>query len=548
MSSRLPTMSSLTTSVSPVLLDCTLRDGGYYTDWEFPLDIVNNYLNAISSAHVNIVELGYYFLTNEKYCGPFGYCNQNLLDKLLIPDNLQLSLMLNSKEIVSIDDISFLNSVFTSRSFPKNIEYIRIASRSSDIPKLKPVIDLLQSLGYLTVVNLMNISDVSDDSLRSICKIVSTYNLECFYIADSTGSVKPAMVPNILNILKTFSFKNIGAHFHDNQGCALANSICAFEHGAAWIDSSLTGMGRGPGNTRTEEVILELRGDSMDLNQLIPLYSLINKYFTPLQKEKGWGPNIYYYLSGRYSIHPSYITHMLSDPSFDACDILQVLSSLNSSNLSQYNNTVINDIRYPAFASSVGSWNASESIHTEKALLLGPGTRLKKYTPEISSIASRSDITTFAFNLSALELDPYIDFRIACNPLKIISNLDDYPLSAPPIILPMTILDNLECYLPKDQIRDYGIQIKPDLLKASTTYCIIPEPMVFLYSLVMLASTNVRVVYLAGLDGYALSDARYSHMKDMLSMVKESFPEMQLISLTPTSHDVKVISIYGFGD
>ena len=31
------------------LLDCTLRDGGYYNNWDFPSRLVNNYLNKVST-------------------------------------------------------------------------------------------------------------------------------------------------------------------------------------------------------------------------------------------------------------------------------------------------------------------------------------------------------------------------------------------------------------------------------------------------------------------------------------------------------------------
>ena len=30
------------------ILDCTLRDGGYYTNWDFDFKLVDEYLNAVS--------------------------------------------------------------------------------------------------------------------------------------------------------------------------------------------------------------------------------------------------------------------------------------------------------------------------------------------------------------------------------------------------------------------------------------------------------------------------------------------------------------------
>ena len=41
------------------VLDCTLRDGGYYTDWHFSAKFLEDYLKTIKSLPINIIEVGY---------------------------------------------------------------------------------------------------------------------------------------------------------------------------------------------------------------------------------------------------------------------------------------------------------------------------------------------------------------------------------------------------------------------------------------------------------------------------------------------------------
>jgi len=48
--------------LKPKVLDCTLRDGGYYNKWNFDIDVINQYLNAMKIAKVDVVELGFRFL------------------------------------------------------------------------------------------------------------------------------------------------------------------------------------------------------------------------------------------------------------------------------------------------------------------------------------------------------------------------------------------------------------------------------------------------------------------------------------------------------
>ena len=60
------------------LLDCTLRDGGYYTNWEFSDDFVKMYMNALKYAGVNYVEFGYRFFQNTKQLSQFPIHNFQL--------------------------------------------------------------------------------------------------------------------------------------------------------------------------------------------------------------------------------------------------------------------------------------------------------------------------------------------------------------------------------------------------------------------------------------------------------------------------------------
>ena len=41
------------------ILDCTLRDGGYYINWNFTDDLVVQYLKAASKLPISMIELGY---------------------------------------------------------------------------------------------------------------------------------------------------------------------------------------------------------------------------------------------------------------------------------------------------------------------------------------------------------------------------------------------------------------------------------------------------------------------------------------------------------
>ena len=83
------------------LLDCTLRDGGYYNDWDFCESLVSKYLQAMAQSGVPVVELGFRFLEPAGYAGPTAHTTDDYIEGLDVPDSIELGVMLNAKDLVS---------------------------------------------------------------------------------------------------------------------------------------------------------------------------------------------------------------------------------------------------------------------------------------------------------------------------------------------------------------------------------------------------------------------------------------------------------------
>ena len=66
------------------ILDCSLRDGGYYNNWDFDNYLVENYLRCMKDAKVDIVEIGFRSLPSKDFKGPFYYSTENFLNNLNI--------------------------------------------------------------------------------------------------------------------------------------------------------------------------------------------------------------------------------------------------------------------------------------------------------------------------------------------------------------------------------------------------------------------------------------------------------------------------------
>ena len=128
------------------ILDCTIRDGGYYTDWHFTDDFVNEYLTACANSLVSMIELGY-ISNSQDTNGPYYHLEKNILKKAkkILGAKKKIFAMVNFKEIKSAsslllllkDKISLIDGVRFAVA-PKNIKrFSKIISYVA--PKFKSI-------------------------------------------------------------------------------------------------------------------------------------------------------------------------------------------------------------------------------------------------------------------------------------------------------------------------------------------------------------------------------------------------------------------------
>ena len=106
------------------ILDCTLRDGGYYNNWKFDKSTINKYLQSMSKANIDIVERGFRFTKKNSIVGQLANTQDEFLNKLEIPNNLKIAIMINGEEYYN--NKLLLDQLFLHKKNSK-IDLIRIA-------------------------------------------------------------------------------------------------------------------------------------------------------------------------------------------------------------------------------------------------------------------------------------------------------------------------------------------------------------------------------------------------------------------------------------
>ena len=80
------------------LIDCTLRDGGYYNNWFFNKNLVNDYLQSMKKAKVDYVELGFRFVNKNKMLGPYAFTTDTFINTLNTFKSQKYAVMINGSE------------------------------------------------------------------------------------------------------------------------------------------------------------------------------------------------------------------------------------------------------------------------------------------------------------------------------------------------------------------------------------------------------------------------------------------------------------------
>ena len=302
------------------ICDCTLRDGGYYTNWDFPNVMVEKYLKAMNALPIDYVELGYRSLDISTYHGEYNYLPRYVLQKCKqwCP-NKKSAFMINLKEV----DEESVQPLLANVS--EYVAMIRLATRPEDVDKAIRVAKIIKTFGLEVSVNIMYLSTwVNDVPFAHSFQGAEQY-VDFVVMVDSYGSVLPEQIGPCVQQLRADYKGKIGFHGHNNMELAFANTLSAIHAGVDSIDATISGMGRGAGNLRMELLLTYLtRYDAS-----VPLNILMDTLedFERLRKKYEWGTNLPYMISGCNSLPQKDIMEWITMKRYSTSSIVQRLQA-----------------------------------------------------------------------------------------------------------------------------------------------------------------------------------------------------------------------------
>lgn len=506
------------------ICDCTLRDGGYYTNWDFNKDLVRKYLRTMESMDsIDIVELGYRSKPMGKYFGEYFYCPEYFLKEAKkIAPSKEFAIMLNEKS-TDIADLDYLLEPCKGV-----IELVRLAVSPDNLERAINLALAIKKMGFKVAFNLMYMSKWANDS-----KFLDKLNivnglLDVIYLVDSFGSVLPKEVE--LSILRLKKIVNIpiGFHGHNNLELGLINSVKAIECGAEIIDATITGMGRGAGNLKTE-LLLTFLNAKKNIEVNFATFSDLVVDFEQLQTKHKWGTSFPYMISGAFSLPQAEVMGWMSKHRYTVHSIVTALQNKK--------NDVVDNLKLKEFA--------PEQSYDE-AIIIGGG---------VSSLDVAEVVEKYIHKKSSKVCIIHAGGRFAGNYFKLEAKQYYCLVGAETFKLEASL-----CNVPEDSClvapypRPMGTIISSSILGVcelkKISFCTEYHDSLLAISLQAAIDLKVKNVSLIGFDGYDLkSDDKMMEVAQENQFVIDAFLKegVKLRFFTPTKYlNIIQESIYSY--
>lgn len=511
------------------IVDCTLRDGGYYTNWDFDGNLTLNYFQAMEKLPVSYVEIGYRSLVHDGYKGEYNYCPDYILEyaRQQMPTK-KIGIMLNEKE-VRPDDLEQLLS-----SCKGKLDIIRMAVGPANIKRAGETAARIKAMGFEMGFNVMYVSKWMTEYPDFMTEVANLNGkVDSFSMVDSYGGIFPEEVETITRHLRTVLQCKIGFHGHNNTELAFANTLAAIKAGCEIIDTTITGMGRGAGNMKTELLLSYLsskEGVALDFNSL----STTVADFERLKEKYGWGTNLPYMVSGFNSLPQKDVMDWVTRRFYSINSILQALHNMKDKKG--------DNLKLPIF-------NAEKS-HFDIALIVGGGPSGATCATAIKQlIKKQADKKVCIIHASSKNAGYYNDidipqfFCLVGNEghrlEKVFANFDLNKISC---VLP-SYPRKMGTYIPQ-QLVDKSFELKE--VTFSTLYKD-SHTALALQTAIELAANDIYIAGYDGYDGLINENERIltSENEYLLSQIVKTRPDMEIATITATKYQgVKNLSVY----
>ena len=471
---------------SAMILDCTLRDGGYCNQWTFGEENISKIIVELLHADVDVIECG--FLTERTKH---------------IPDISKFNSMEELKEFIPRDKqgkifVAMANfGEFDLKGMPtydgRTLDGIRLAFHKKDLDKALQEAKIVQEKGYKLFLQAMVSLNYTDEEFINLLKEANKLEPYAFYIVDSFGAMRRKDLIRLFYLVEhnLKSGIKIGFHGHNNLQLAYSNAQSLLEIPTSrdlLIDSSIYGMGRGAGNLNTELLISYLNNHRGTKYFLPPILSVIDEILVDFHERHPWGFTLAYYISAIHNAHPNYASYLDDKKTLTVEMMNEIFGHMEPARKSKYDADYI-ELIYSEYMERGSVYEAhldelKKALNGKTVLLIGPGKSTIEAKKQIQDFGQREDSSIISVNFNYN--DAMVDY-IFCSNMRRFRKLNSKDLK--------------KCIVTSN-IKAEGVYLQVKYRDLMNNFKMVKDN-AGLMAMKLLASMGVKQIELAGFDGYS---------------------------------------------
>lgn len=383
-----------------MLLDCTLRDGAYLIDKKFGDNNIHGIIEGLLKAKIDCIEIG--FFQNDGF-GEGKTVFKNSKDaKRFIPDEKDGAMFTvladcSRYSVSNLDECDGTSIDAVRECFFKN-------ERFQAIENCK----VIKEKGYKCFVQPVDILGYTDIELIEFIQKINEIEPYCLSIVDTFGSMYQDDLHRVFEIINhnLIPTCKVGFHSHNNMQMsnALSQEFIRMTYGIreVVVDGTVSGMGRGAGNTPTEliaQYMVSRRGYNYDIDAIL---DVIDDYMDNIKSRCTWGYSTPYFIAGCYSAHVNNIAYLTQKNSIRSKDIRYILNKIGSIPRKRYDYDLLEKTYIEYLSSdiddSIDMKKLKECFDNRNILLLVPGRSVTEDVETIQNYIKKNDPVVIGIN------------------------------------------------------------------------------------------------------------------------------------------------------
>jgi len=367
------------------LLDCTLRDGAYLVGKKFGDDVIRGIINGLLEAKMDVIEIG--FFQDEEF-GEGKTVFRNSKDaRRFIPDDKKGTMF------AVMADYSRFSIENLDECTPDSVDAVRECFFKKERFDALNAFKAIKAKGYKLFVQPVDILGYTDKELIEYIELINEIEPYSLSIVDTFGSMYQEDLHRVFEIINHNLVKTCKIGFHSHNNMQLSNALTqefirmSVGKREVVVDATISGMGRGAGNTPTELVAQYMVSQLGYHYNMDAILDVIDGYMDNLRSRCEWGYNTPYFVAGCFSAHVNNIAYLSAKNSIRSKDIRYILNKIGAQARKRYDYDLLERTYQELLQAEVDDKPELERLRKQigdkPVMIVAPGSSISSHKQEI---------------------------------------------------------------------------------------------------------------------------------------------------------------------